>query len=437
MHALIDTGHLGIMHHHHHHIRRQVDPFGPDLGNGLQMLEDGVKSMESNVATLVSVVYVTAAPTFQGPVGGYTTIVPVAPSQTSTIQQPSPAPLPTTAAEVSTAFKSSSVLDQSLVPASNVVPTTSTTLTNSINSSTSLLASVQVTTPLSVTQVSGQASATLESSFLGSPSVAPATVTPVVSSQGSTGLSSGAKAGVAIGVILGLVALLAMVVFYLLHRKKQKTKAYSLTEDEKDPFGDRAAAAAPVRVLTPPQPNLRLSMQPRTQTEIPILDNAHNSNVEKAQVPTDHTANPFGQHAEVSRTYQDIPAPLRVGTATPDHVPIAADAVNITATGAASATIAQRHNAPKALEIKPTVAPDLQQPMEGAIPSPACTDYSMTSLPAGAVAGGPPPNVHRIQLDFKPSMEDELELKAGQLVRLLHEYDDGWVSRIPNIIMVV
>ena len=37
-------------------------------------------------------------------------------------------------------------------------------------------------------------------------------------------------------------------------------------------------------------------------------------------------------------------------------------------------------------------------------------------------------NVHRVQLDFKPSMEDEIELKSGQLVRMVHEYDDGWVS---------
>ncbi|OAP53776.1 hypothetical protein AYL99_12019 [Fonsecaea erecta] len=29
-------------------------------------------------------------------------------------------------------------------------------------------------------------------------------------------------------------------------------------------------------------------------------------------------------------------------------------------------------------------------------------------------------------MDFTPSMDDELELKNGQLVRLLHEYDDGW-----------
>jgi hypothetical protein len=37
-------------------------------------------------------------------------------------------------------------------------------------------------------------------------------------------------------------------------------------------------------------------------------------------------------------------------------------------------------------------------------------------------------NVYRVLMDFVPSMEDELELKNGQLVRMLHEYDDGWVS---------
>ena len=54
---------------------------------------------------------------------------------------------------------------------------------------------------------------------------------------------------------------------------------------------------------------------------------------------------------------------------------------------------------------------------------------SFDSSAAAAVGpGGPPPtNVHRVQLDFNPSMEDEIELRAGQLIRLLHEYDDGWV----------
>lgn len=73
-------------------------------------------------------------------------------------------------------------------------------------------------------------------------------------------------------------------------------------------------------------------------------------------------------------------------------------------------------------------------------PSPTGTEFSLqeaeyghspTQSSAGAAAiaaaGGPANStVHRVQLDFKPTMNDELELHAGQLVRLLHEYDDGW-----------
>lgn len=63
------------------------------------------------------------------------------------------------------------------------------------------------------------------------------------------------------------------------------------------------------------------------------------------------------------------------------------------------------------------------------MPSPVGTEFSMNSISSSAAATGPPrTNVHRVQLDFMPSMDDEIELRAGQLVRMLHEYDDGWVS---------
>lgn len=75
-------------------------------------------------------------------------------------------------------------------------------------------------------------------------------------------------------------------------------------------------------------------------------------------------------------------------------------------------------------------------------PSPTGTEFSLQEAESGqsptqpsagaaaiAAAGGPAnSSVHRVQLDFKPTMSDELEVHAGQLVRLLHEYDDGWVS---------
>ncbi|KAH8880296.1 hypothetical protein GQ53DRAFT_774310 [Thozetella sp. PMI_491] len=93
-----------------------------------------------------------------------------------------------------------------------------------------------------------------------------------------------------------------------------------------------------------------------------------------------------------------------------------------------------RKDAPKALDLTKPVPP------LGAIPaSPAGTEYSMNFAAPGqalapsagaaaiAAAGGPAQStVHRVQLDFNPTLEDEMGLQAGQLVRLLHEYDDGW-----------
>lgn len=67
--------------------------------------------------------------------------------------------------------------------------------------------------------------------------------------------------------------------------------------------------------------------------------------------------------------------------------------------------------------------------MLAAMPAPPPSPQASTMAAAAAAAGGSFKNapVHRVQMDFKPSMSDELELRVGQLVRILHEYDDGWV----------
>lgn len=102
-----------------------------------------------------------------------------------------------------------------------------------------------------------------------------------------------------------------------------------------------------------------------------------------------------------------------------------------------------RQNAPQTLDLT-TVNQPLPAPGPVPVPaSPAGTEFSLTEVDPGqspgpsnsaaaiAAAGGPPQStVHRVQLDFNPTMEDEIGLKAGQLVRLLHEYDDGWVSTL-------
>lgn len=78
--------------------------------------------------------------------------------------------------------------------------------------------------------------------------------------------------------------------------------------------------------------------------------------------------------------------------------------------------------------------PTLGPLAEAAVPKPLSikSDRSgHSSSPTGSplrAAAPKPSNVHRVHLEFKPSMDDELELRPGQVVRMLHEYDDGWVS---------
>jgi hypothetical protein len=149
-------------------------------------------------------------------------------------------------------------------------------------------------------------------------------------------------------------------------------------------------------------------------------------------------ANPFGNHAE---TIDPVNAngPSIIQSTGPGAEKIIAGAAAGAAVGAATGPAAgltrgasKRGFGPNPLDFTKTL------PGVGP-PSPALTEFSMTEAPgtpvhtsgaaAIAAAGGPQNSaVHRVQLDFKPSMDDELELRAGQLVRLLHEYDDGWVS---------
>lgn len=173
--------------------------------------------------------------------------------------------------------------------------------------------------------------------------------------------------------------------------------------------------------------------------------------------------NPFGDHAEhydgaqrsatmeqPHNPFDDVPEHA-VGMAQTTDAP--RQAPNGMAAAAAAAAAAGGAAAGAALTRKQSVRKDVPQPLDltraneaplplpslASQPSPTGTEFSFTSVAPGqspgpsqsanaiAAAGGPPHStVHRVQLDFKPSLEDEMELRAGQLVRLLHEYDDGW-----------
>ena len=297
-------------------------------------------------------------------------------------------------------------------------------------------------------------------------------------------MSGGAKAGLAIGVVLAIGALAGLIFFCLRRRRKHRNEAYNRANDEKVGFGNEGAAAglgrsASVQTSTTSATAPRLSLRPVTQflpdlaaqrksgnnmaaangqlrhnapnstdtgAEKAVVDNLPNNPAnpfgnhaemsEKLPIQSnpESPANPFGNHAETDRQLTEAspepdvvpPAPLRIRTPTPDGKAAAAG-VGIAAVGVAGGMAAERQNVPKPLNLSPNRG---ASPATNGIPSPAASDISTTPVSPGTFANGPPPsNVHRIQLDFKPSMDDELELRAGQLVRLLHEYDDGWVSK--------
>ena len=299
----------------------------------------------------------------------------------------------------------------------------------------------------------------------------------------AAGTSVGAKAGIAFGVLGGILVVALLVLFLFNKRKKQMKKNQSTEDDEKinGAFGghsqmqERPERPASVQTARTDATAPQLSLRPVTQFNPTFgerrssrgaamaLNLAAANNTERgpptsnslwerpATGNSNHQDNPFRDNAgHVTPTTQpsnpfDAPENV-VGMATstnspPQPSPVGAAMTSEPNTGAAAAAGAAltrktsiRKDAPAPLDLT------LPQQMSPVPPSPSGTDFSQSELAPGqspgpsggaaaiAAAGGPASTVvHRVQLDFKPTMDDEMELKAGQLVRLLHEYDDGWV----------
>lgn len=275
-------------------------------------------------------------------------------------------------------------------------------------------------------------------------------------------MSGGAKAGIAFGVIFAVAAIAALVFLLLRRKRRQENEAYQKANDEKSAAFGGGLARSQSNVSTRTTATApRLSLRPVTQFQPDLATKgraaqaaggatgaaavSRNMDNEKMNPFGDHAAqkpqrlssnilpiqnnvseNPFGNHAEapapaaLSAT-ADAPAPLRIRTPSPETAGIAAAGAGalVGAGAMAAAKHEKRDDRPKDLDLQ------LNRPVTPGAPSPAASEFSQTSTATG---GPPPTNVHRVQLDFKPSMDDELELKQGALVRLLHEYDDGWVS---------
>jgi hypothetical protein len=296
----------------------------------------------------------------------------------------------------------------------------------------------------------------------------------------SEGMTGGAKAGVAIGVIFG-VGVIAALIFFLIRKKKNKAQEGYQQENEKA-FGGEGLPEGYASNLPPPPP-----AKPDTPSTPPVLnvrpvtqfapDLSGGSGFKPAAAGAVGAAGfAAGSAAVASRNLTgdtppatppkpvvDSPNPFSdpvnpFGSATTpvtEHAPsiaesstgppgptVAAAAVGTAAAGAAvGAAASSRQSSDR----------DSYESARSRGHSPTESNHSstmpayaegITAAGAGAAAGpmiagagGPPPpnNVHRVQLDFNPSMEDELGLRSGSLVRLVHEYDDGWVSDNCNV----
>lgn len=301
------------------------------------------------------------------------------------------------------------------------------------------------------------------------------------------GMSGGAKAGLALGILLVFGAILAGILL-IYRRKKKQQEAAAHAENEKIDLGRAPSSMPPAQPETTAAPLAsglranrtvstapRLSLRPVTQFDpafneqrqskgnllsVAAAGGATNQSQNRGQSEQSPTsawerpgaanspvanpfndpearsgppaANPFGNSAAVDQNHAGIP------DSPPDNSPLHSAQVSndfanqgpgIVATGVSNGPPSSKSERPEPLK---TVN-------NANIPgSPAWVDSLPASpgpAPTGAlpVAGGRaqspapgPDNVHRVQLDFKASLHDELNLQAGQLVRMLHEYDDGW-----------
>lgn len=367
--------------------------------------------------TVIRTRYRTLEPTFSGSVAGYST-------RTSTIEEKT-----TFTRSTSTSTSSSSTRRSTSTTSSSSTP--SETLSSTVAPETT---SLVATTPApDVTNAAGTRAPTASETS---------------TSDTSGGMSAGAKAGIAVGVIAGVLAIAGLIFFLIAKKRRQKEGMQSLDNEKYDgglaPGGhapapaQAAAASAASAGSSPGAPGAAPAAAGAFRNAPPPSAGGGSPWERPMTGSSQNTANPFGSHAELPSSRPTTPSSA-------GHTAVAAAVAG--GIGAAAGVGAARGLQRKASRNHETKQLDLTRaapgpgPHAAVPPSPASTEYSMSSVPTGqqapvtagaaaiAAAGGPPGSaVHRVQLDFEPSLEDELGLKAGQLVRLLHEYDDGWVS---------
>ncbi|KAI5239130.1 hypothetical protein E4T43_06914 [Aureobasidium subglaciale] len=416
----------------HRHVPRRLSKRDDPLLE-FEVLDDSLDKraqVQGDVATVFSVVYVTASATFSGPTAGFVTLgadpTTSAKAAKSTTTNNDDNTTTAKAKQTSATAKTSTTSTSSAKVTSTLSPTAKSTASTSsaASSSTSLVSSSSV-----VLTTSAAASSTIASSSISSAAKAQATSSAsasasAVADETSSGISTGAKAGIALMVIV-VVGLLAGLAYFLIRKKKAQQKqaiGMQRLDDEKKGFISNSPSTMSVP-QPPPQstrssgPAPRISYRPGSQFSASVLGDAEKAALgvagSVAASRNSDPSNPFGIHAQtVESQSRDVISPIPEERSL--SPPVELQGSPVPSPTAASFNI----DSPTT----PSAGAKAEVGMASVVPVAALAGGA-----SGAIIADPPGStVHRVQLEFKPSMDDELELKVGQIVRVLHEYDDGW-----------
>ena len=406
-----------------------------------------------NVETVYSQVYVTESKTFDGP-ADYVTVTPAQ----ANVAHASSAAVASGEAAYASAKSAANAVNTAAAPAAVSSSTSLNTKpiqrTRTHSSKTSLK-----TTPPQFTRSTAQngvmrgtphtTSREAGPSVVGGTplSQASSTSTPNMIAEKSGGMTAGAKAGLAFGIIFAIALCGGLIFFCWRRRKAQLNKGGAERLDEKHAssnsfFGGTAAAvgapAGDARGSIQSEKSLRstrtastaprLSLRPVTQFLPNIMESRKSSGnaldvpqmSEKPRIGWNRRTqgaqqNPFDDAAVIDEKQARPVSPVNPFEEG-DGIAVAR---NVSPTGKSSPSHSQKNSWEGS---EPPTPKSTKFGTAAAVPITAARASNDTQMPRG------PNNVHRVQLDFKPSMDDELELRSGQLVRMLHAYDDGWVS---------
>lgn len=227
------------------------------------------------------------------------------------------------------------------------------------------------------------------------------TAGPTPTGSSTPAAASGLSAVATVGMIAGACAVLLVLgafaaFFYRRKAQKKMAAAYGKTEDEKSSVSGGSGGGIVYSEKMNSAPSAMYSEKPPRISVRPVTEFMPNLNAPPAAAVATTTTRKMsitpgtGLSAVPSETRKAPPPALSLITSDPT---------------------------PSSPFTSNSEAPNMTSP----------TGSGFAAGAAGAAGAAALMNpVYRVQMDFKPSMGDEIGLRAGALVRLLHEYDDGW-----------